>query len=157
MYKCDFLRQNNIQYKGQRFYKESVLDMRTHFKPTETFQYTFFTSSKAKPWDCLEQIPQLKHLKRTLLNLKTTLWREAIHKILWITHSQKWSFKKGHKPSSNETKQKTNLALRNTIPPSSSKSQRNLNEEEVPNTAKTIAKPNFPGAAHNIIQKKTLC
>ena len=44
MYKCDFLRQNNIQYKGQRFYKESVLDMRTHFKPTETFQYTFFTS-----------------------------------------------------------------------------------------------------------------
>ena len=31
-------------YKGQRFCKESVLDMRTHFKPTETFQYTFFTS-----------------------------------------------------------------------------------------------------------------
>ena len=29
--------------KGQRFYKKSVLDMRTHFKPTETFQYTFFT------------------------------------------------------------------------------------------------------------------
>ena len=28
--------------KGQRFYKESVLDMRTHFKPTETFQYKFF-------------------------------------------------------------------------------------------------------------------
>ena len=31
-------------YKVQRFYKESVLDMRTHFKPTETIQYTFFTS-----------------------------------------------------------------------------------------------------------------
>ena len=31
-------------YKGQRFYKESLLDMRTHFKPTETFQYAFFTS-----------------------------------------------------------------------------------------------------------------
>ena len=30
-------------YKGKRFNKESVLDMRTHFKPTETFQYTFFT------------------------------------------------------------------------------------------------------------------
>jgi len=30
--------------KGQRFSKESALDMRTHFKPTETFQYTFFTS-----------------------------------------------------------------------------------------------------------------
>ena len=35
---------NTTIYKGQRFYKESVLDMRTHFKPTETFQYTFFTS-----------------------------------------------------------------------------------------------------------------
>ena len=31
-------------YKDQRFYKVSVLDMRTHFKPTETFQYSFFTS-----------------------------------------------------------------------------------------------------------------
>ena len=64
--------------------------------------------------------------------------------------------KKGPKPSSNETKQKTNLALRNTIPPSSSKSQRNLNEEEAPNTATTFAKLNFPGAAHNINQKRTL-
>ena len=31
-------------YKGQTFNKESVLDMRTLFKPTETFQYTFFTT-----------------------------------------------------------------------------------------------------------------
>ena len=31
-------------YKGERFNKESVLDMRTHFKPTETFQYTFLTT-----------------------------------------------------------------------------------------------------------------
>ena len=32
-------------YKGERFNKESVLDARTHFKPMETFQYTFFTTS----------------------------------------------------------------------------------------------------------------
>ena len=31
-------------FKGERFYKESVLDIRTHFKPTETFQYTHFSS-----------------------------------------------------------------------------------------------------------------
>ena len=30
-------------YKGERFKKDSVLDLRTHFKPTETFQYTHFT------------------------------------------------------------------------------------------------------------------
>jgi len=37
--------------------------------------------------------------------------------------------------------------------PSSSKSWRNPNEELVPNTATTVAKPNFQGSAHNIIQK----
>ena len=31
-------------YKGARFEKESILDTRTHFKPTETFQYTHFKS-----------------------------------------------------------------------------------------------------------------
>ena len=31
-------------YKGERFKEESILDIRTHFKPTETFQYTHFTS-----------------------------------------------------------------------------------------------------------------
>ena len=29
-------------YKGVRFNKESILDVRTHFKTTETFQYTNF-------------------------------------------------------------------------------------------------------------------
>ena len=31
-------------YKGERFKRESILDVRTHFKPTETLQYTEFTS-----------------------------------------------------------------------------------------------------------------
>ena len=31
-------------YKGDRFKKHSILDVRTHFKPTETFQYTHFDS-----------------------------------------------------------------------------------------------------------------
>ena len=29
-------------YKGDRFDKEAILDVRTHFKPTETFQYANF-------------------------------------------------------------------------------------------------------------------
>ena len=32
-------------YKGLRFQNDAVLDVRTHFKPTETFQYTHFSSS----------------------------------------------------------------------------------------------------------------
>ena len=31
-------------YKGERFQKDAVLEMRTHFKPTKTCQYTHFTS-----------------------------------------------------------------------------------------------------------------
>ena len=31
-------------YKGERFRSNSFLDVRTHFKPTETFQYTHFSS-----------------------------------------------------------------------------------------------------------------
>ena len=31
-------------YKGERFANESILDIKTHFKPTETFQYTSFSS-----------------------------------------------------------------------------------------------------------------
>ena len=31
-------------YKGERFYNQGILDIRTHFKPTKTFQYTHFSS-----------------------------------------------------------------------------------------------------------------
>ena len=31
-------------YKDERFKKEAGLDVRTHFKPTETFQYTHYFS-----------------------------------------------------------------------------------------------------------------
>ena len=35
-------------YKGERFRSNSVLDVRTHFKPTETFQY-MHSSSRHPP------------------------------------------------------------------------------------------------------------
>ena len=31
-------------YKGERSKKENILDVRSHFKPTETFQYTQYSS-----------------------------------------------------------------------------------------------------------------
>ena len=31
-------------YKGERFHNQGIIDIRTHFKPTETFQYTHFSS-----------------------------------------------------------------------------------------------------------------
>ena len=34
-------------FKGERFHKDSILDTSTHFKPTEKFQYTHYTSCHA--------------------------------------------------------------------------------------------------------------
>jgi len=35
---------HTVVYKGARFETESILDIKTHYKPTETFQYTHYTS-----------------------------------------------------------------------------------------------------------------
>ena len=35
---------DTIIYKGDRFLTDSILDIKTQYKPTETFQYTHFTS-----------------------------------------------------------------------------------------------------------------
>ena len=35
---------DTVIYKGNRFKEESILDIKTRFKPTKTFQYTHFTS-----------------------------------------------------------------------------------------------------------------
>jgi len=36
-------------FKGERFNKQAIVDIRTHSKPTETFQYTHFSSCHP-PW-----------------------------------------------------------------------------------------------------------
>ena len=33
-----------VVYKGERFLKEAILDVKTHYKPTETFQCTHYSS-----------------------------------------------------------------------------------------------------------------
>ena len=35
---------NTVMFKGERLKNESILDIKTHHKPTETFQYTHFKS-----------------------------------------------------------------------------------------------------------------
>lgn len=35
---------DTVVFKGERFTKDSILDIKTHYKRTETFQYTQFTS-----------------------------------------------------------------------------------------------------------------
>ena len=35
---------DTVVFKGERLKKESILDIKTHYKPTETFQYTHLNS-----------------------------------------------------------------------------------------------------------------
>ena len=42
--KNNFTELDTIVFKGERFNKPAILDIRTHFKPTETSQYTNFSS-----------------------------------------------------------------------------------------------------------------
>ena len=35
---------DTVVYKGERFIKEAILDVKTHYKPTGTFQYTHYSS-----------------------------------------------------------------------------------------------------------------
>ena len=154
-------------HKGQRFYKESVLDTRTHFKPTETFQHTFFTSChppgvkkgfvKREALRLLRTNSSMKTFEESIIKFKKHLMERGYPQNFINNALSEVRFEQRTQAllQRNKTK-KTNLALHNTIPPGSSKSQRNLNKEVVPNTATTIAKPNFQGAAHNIIQKRTL-
>ena len=59
-------------YKGERFEKESILDVGKHFKLTETFQYTHFPSCHPpgvrKGFLKGEPTLQKLHLKKKLHN-----------------------------------------------------------------------------------------
>ena len=50
-----------IVYKGTRFKEKSILDVKTHFKKAETFQYTHFTS--CHPPSVKKRICQRRSLK----------------------------------------------------------------------------------------------
>ena len=53
-------------YKGKRFANESILDIKTHFKTTETFQYTHFSSCHPPGVKLRSklQFQTLKHISR---------------------------------------------------------------------------------------------
>ena len=71
---------DTIVYKDTRFKDQTILDVKTHLKPTETFQCTHFTtchppnmkmdSSKVRSWESLEQTPKRSLSRKTFQNLK---------------------------------------------------------------------------------------
>ena len=142
-------------YKGERFNKESALDMRTHFKQMETFQHKFFTMChppgakkgfvKGQALRLLRTNSSIKTLEENITTFKKHLLERGYPQNLTKNTLRSEISRKDTSPPPTKQNKKTNLAFHNIIPPSSSKLQRTLNKEVVSNTATTIAKSNQRG------------
>ena len=63
-------------YKGERFEKESILDVRTLYKPTETFQYTNYNS--CHPADVKQGFVKGEALRLMRTNSSKSMFKENI-------------------------------------------------------------------------------
>ena len=70
---------DTIIFKGERFRNESILDIRTHYKPTETLQYTHFTSSH--PLGVKRGFMKGKALRLLRTNSSETTFEKSISKL----------------------------------------------------------------------------
>ena len=92
-------------FKGKRFDEKSILDIETHFKPTETFQYTHFSS--CHPLGVKKGFIKGEALRLLRTNssenesriLEQVLLNEDIQKALLPLHSQISNLRTGNKLS----------------------------------------------------------
>ena len=160
MYRWDFLRHHNIQgpkiLQGVNSRYEDAFQ--THGDiPIHVLYIVSPTGSegfvKGETLRLLRTNSSIKALEENITKLKKPLLKRGYPQnfIQWQrTLRSEVSTKDISSPPTKQNK-KNESSLHNTMPPSSSKSSRNLNEEVVPTT---IAKSNFQGTAHNIIQKR---
>ena len=133
---------------------------------SSTFQYTFFTTChppgakegfvKGEALRLLRTNSSVKTFEENITTFKKHLLERRYPQNLINNTLRSEISRKDTSPHATKQNKKTNLALHKTIPPSTSKSQRNLKKEVVSNTVTTIAKSNLQGTAHNIIQKGAL-
>ena len=66
---------DTVVYKGERFLIEAILDVKTHYKLTETFQYTHYSSShpQKKVIRLLRRNSSEKHFQETMTTWSTWL------------------------------------------------------------------------------------
>ena len=70
---------DTVVYKGKRFQNQSTLDVKTHFKPTESFQYTHFSS--CHPPGVKKGFVKGEALRLRRTNSSKTTFEENINKI----------------------------------------------------------------------------
>ena len=65
-------------YKGEIFEKGSILDVRTHYKPTETFQYTNYERNSCHPADVKKGFVKGEALRLLRTNASKVMCEENI-------------------------------------------------------------------------------
>ena len=112
--------------KGERLERDAILDVRTHFKPTETFQYTHFSSChpqgvkkgfiKGEALRLLRTNSSKIIFEEKITNFKAHLLQRGYPEDL-INTTLSGEFQRQETSPSTETKDKpTNLAFCHTIP-----------------------------------------
>ena len=105
-------------YKGERFHNLGILDIRTHFKPAETFQYTHFSScnphgvrkglDKGRNLRLLKTNSSAKSFYENIYNFKKSLRaRGYLHNLIEkITSEVEFTERKSALQKSNEVRKK---------------------------------------------------
>ena len=139
--------------------------MRTHFKPTEKFQYTFFTTChppgakkgfvKGEALRLLRTNSSIKTFEENISRFKKHLMERGYPQSFIKNTLSEVKFQE--RTQALLQRNKTNkrilpfiIQYHPAVPVQIAK-KINLNEEVVPNTATTIAKSNLQGTVHNII------
>ena len=144
--------------KGERFERDAILDVRTHFKPTETFQYTHFGS-------CHPQGVKKGFIKGEALRLLRTNSSKLIFEEK-ITNFKAHLLQRGYPEDLSlsevnvkdrklalQQKPKTNLRILPfvTIPTISAKPKANSHEKLAFNRTTTITERNLQKTAPRIL------
>ena len=102
-------------FKGERFLNEAILDVKTHYKPKETFQYTHYSSChppgvkrgfiKGEAIRLLRTNSSEKNFEEAMCNFKTRLEAHGYPKSLIEKTTSKVSFAGRQSALKKQTKQ----------------------------------------------------
>ena len=147
---------DTVVYKGTRFKEKSILDVTTHVKKTETFQYTHFTS--CHPSSVKKGFVKGEALRIQRTNSSKTTFEENISdfkkRLIDRGYPQTMienllsdiKFTERERVCTPETQQqraKRNIAFRDTVPALSVYFKRSFNEKMESYTKPTVTSPNF--------------
>ena len=159
---------DTIVYKGTRFKEKSILDVKTHFKKTETFQYTHFTS--CHPPSVKKGFVKGEALRILPTNSSKTTFEENISNFkktvdwhrLPTNYDRKPSIRyKVHRegvcsPKTQQRRGKRNIAFRDTVPALSVYFKRSFNEKLESYTKPTVTSPNFQRITYHFLQEREI-